>query len=65
MNMLSFKNEQSSIYVDLTKTNGKYNVYVYDFILLRDVFMRQGMSKKEALKVFNEKKESYNCFIEV
>mgnify|MGYP004512277889 CR=1 FL=1 len=62
---LSYKNKQSSVYVDLTKTDGKYNVYVYDFILLRDVFIKQGMNRNEALKVFHECREKHNCNIEV
>ena len=65
MTILTYKNSQSSVYIDLVKTDGKYNVYVYDFILLRDVFIEQGMNRNKALKVFHYCREQYDCNIEV
>ena len=65
MNILTFKNKQSSVYIDLIKTDGKYEVYVYDFILLRDVYIQQGMNRNKALKVFHHCREVYDCNMEV
>lgn len=63
--MTQFKNKQGTMLVETTKTDGLYNVYVYDYILLRDVFKSSGLSKSKAEKLLNELKIKHECFIEV
>lgn len=63
--MNTFKNKQGTIYIDMTKTDGKFNIYVYDYILLRDVFKKTGLSKIKATKILEELKIKYDCFIEI
>ena len=63
--MKTFKNKQGSIYIDMTEEGGKFNIYVYDYILLRDVFKKIGLSKIKATKILDGLKDSYDCHIEL
>lgn len=64
-NLKSFKNKESSVYIDVVRIDGKYDIHVYDFILLRDVYIKQGLSKKLLDTELKFLMEKYNCFIEV
>lgn len=63
--MKTFKNKQGSIYIDMTKADGRFNVYVYDYILLRDVFKKTGLSKIKATEILEELRDKYDCHIEL